>query len=328
MTKPPAESRKPGHGDRLIPRLIGGPLREVMRVLVQVDEPADSLAARSLALSPNDHSFLGLLAREPWLATAELAAILDWPPQKVRLHRSRLVRLGLLCRLELAEIGDREERSLVEATLDGLRMVAAHEGLSLARAVEHLGLTGGGREHAIGSRGALLRRFKHTRGLAIVLADLYRSASVLRARGEDDRVVEWRNAQAAARRSVRPDGHVAYRHRGHVYGAFVEYDRATMRLRDYRKKLLAYAEHLERDRHSRDYVGFPTILFLTLNAQAEERIVTTARLNQVESRLSLPILVTHLWRPGEDPTGPRGLLGPIWRKVGWEGDRRDYWLLP
>lgn len=317
------QARKPEHRNRPIPRLVGEPVEGVE----QVDQARASLAARSLALSPKDCSLLGLVAREPWLATDELATILDWPDQQVRLHRSRLVRPGLIRRLDAEEVGQQARPLLAEATLDGLKLVAVHEGLSLARAVEYLGLVGGGPDQPIGSRGALIGHFEHTRGLAAVRADLYRSARVLRARGEDDQVVEWRNTAAPARRNVRPDGYVAYRHRGRLYGAFLEYDRGTMRLRDYRKKLFAYAEHLLAERYARDYVGFPTILFLTLEASAEERIVSAARLIQVERRVSLPILVSHLWRPREDPTGPSGLLGPIWREVDWQSSRRDCWPL-
>lgn len=286
-----------------------------------------TVALLSLTLSLEDRELLRQVATEPCLTAAEIAEILGWVRERVVARRNRLIRLGLLRLLASEEVGEQAKLRLVEATVDGLKLVAADAGLSLSQAVFHLGLVGGGPSRPIGSRSALLRRFEHTRGVATVLVDLYRSARVLRERGEDDDVVEWRNAAACARRHVRPDGYVIYRHRGQLYGAFVEFDRGTMRARDYHRKSLAYAEYLRSEKYARDYDGFPTILFLTPNALVEERVASAARQLAAERRVHLPILLTHLWHPGSEPDGANGLLGPVWRMVDGEVEGRRHWPL-
>ncbi len=75
----------------------------------------------------------------------------------------------------------------------------------------------------------------------------------------------------------------------------------------------------------RDYVGFPTILFLAPDAVAERRIADAARQLGAETRVRLPILLTHLWHPGSEPGGVSGLLGPIWREAGGDANRRGHW---
>jgi len=59
------------------------------------------------------------------------------------------------------------------------------------------------------------------------------------------------------------DGYGLYRAGGRLYGFLLEYDRGTMRARDYRRKFAAYYRYRDTGRFQRDYTGFPTILVVT-----------------------------------------------------------------
>lgn len=108
------------------------------------------------------------------------------------------------------EIAEQADQGLVELTVRGMRLLAAQQGLSLARAIACHGLTGGGPEEPIGARQALLGNLAHTLGTDGLFVDLYRVARLRRAGGADDTVLEWQNGTACSRRHLRPDGYGRY----------------------------------------------------------------------------------------------------------------------
>lgn len=75
----------------------------------------------------------------------------------------------------------------------------------------------------------------------------------------------------------------------------------------------------------RDYSGYPTILFATINNRTEEKIAEMARVAARRYGFSLPMLLTCLWRIG-DPNNPDGLLGCIWREPHADLDDRRRWI--
>ena len=95
-----------------------------------------------------------------------------------------------------------------------------------------------------------------------------------------------------------------------------------MSARDYREKLAAYHAYSASGRYERDYHGFPTILVVTADYAAEERIARAAREAAVGRGPALPLLLTCLWRI-EDRRNPDGLLGPIWREP--SSSERRHW---
>src|SRR6202011_2836084 len=103
----------------------------------------------------------------------------------------------------------------------------------IGRAVHFNGLVGGGPERPFGARSALVRNLVHKQGVDALFVDLARQ---LARAGENAALVEWRNAAACARHSLRPDGYGIVRYRGQLHGFFLEYDRGTMRTRGYLKK--------------------------------------------------------------------------------------------
>src|SRR5207302_8549244 len=76
-------------------------------------------------------------------------------------------------------------------------------------------------------------------------------------------------------------------------------------------KLRAYYSYRDSIHAARDYDGFPTVLFVTTDPVAEERIADQAcRALFIRGTEALPILSTTTARIRE---APEGILGPIWR---------------
>ena len=85
-------------------------------------------------------------------------------------------------------------------------------------------------------------------------------------------LVVWRNAVACARGRVRPDGYGVLRLDGRRYGFFLEYDRGTQDAAAYRRKLAPTTPTATAGRSPRDYAGFPALLLVTTDTDAENRI--------------------------------------------------------
>lgn len=268
-------------------------------------------------LTPADWALLDLVGRHPFLPSDRLQVALDWSATVTRRRRNSLLQRGLLRLVSSDEVGPvRATLEPVELTGAALNRLAARQGLPLA-AVRWNELAGGGPDRPVGNRRQLLAVLDHTLGADEVFLGLYRAA---RRVGNDARLVEWRNAAACARGRVRPDGYGLYRQRGHLYGFFLEFDRGTMRRRDYGRKFAAYYHYRDRGLYARDYEGYPTLLVVT-TAAAEDRIAAAVRVAAVGREPLLPVLLTtreRLERAAE------GLLGPIWHKA--TSTTRRYWL--
>jgi hypothetical protein len=92
--------------------------------------------------------------------------------------------------------------------------------------------------------------------------------------------------------------------------------------RDYLAKFAAYHEYRASGRFEREYQGFPTVLVVTSDSSAEERIARAVRAAAVGRGPTLPLLLTCQWRLA-DPRNPYGLLGPVWREP--DSLARRYW---
>lgn len=312
---------RPRQPDGPLPRFVGDAL------CARATRPgmAEGLGRVAPQLSVSDRELLDLVARHPFLPLARLAITLGRPVAVVRRRRDRLIAQGLLRLLAADEAGEAGARlELHELTADGLALAAARQGLTLAVAIRANGLAGGGPERPLGARQKLLRELAHTLGADEIFVRLVAMARERAAAGGDDALVEWRNAAACCRRPVRPAGYGLYRHAGQLYGFFLEYDRGTMSARDYREKFSTYHTYLAGRRCERDYDGFPTILVVTSDNAAEERIARAARAAAVGRGTSLPLLLTCRWRI-DDRRDSRGLLGPVWREPA--SPERRYWQL-
>src|SRR5712692_2008230 len=302
---------------RPIPRLVADALTPPAEGLPSIH----CLGQVALCLAPSDRVLLDLIGQHPLLSPDDLAAALNWTLEWARARRNRLIALRLIRLVGSDEIGERAGLGLAELTVDGLRVVAAQQGLTLAAAVRHLGLVGGGPEAPIGARRQLLKNLEHTLGVNATFIGLYRVARKLVERGHDDAVVEWRGAAACSHHRIRPDGYGIYRHRGQLCGFFLEYDRGSMNGRDYREKFAAYYEYRAAGRFEQEYNGFPTILVVTSDPGPEERITKAIQAVAVGRGRYLPVLLTTLGRMAADEHGP---LGSVWREL-WTTARRG-WL--
>jgi len=312
---PPLRPRRPASP---IPRLVGDKLATPTRSTVE------SLGPAELAVTPTDYRLLEVIGFHPYLTANQLSDVLGSGTAPVRRRLNRLLELGLIRHPGTDEIGEDASEELVELTARGLHVVAARLGLSLARAVRELGLVGGGPDAPIGSRRRLLSTLVHTRGANDIFVRLYRQARVRAAVGCDEAMVEWQNAAACSRRHLRPDGYGVYRCGTGYQGFFLEYDRGTMNARDYFKKFGAYYRYGVTGRFETDYNTYPTILVVTSDNAAEERIARVARAAAVGQPARLPLLLTCQWRV-DDPLNSHGLVGPIWRGPEANFNERGSW---
>lgn len=271
---------------------------------------------------------LHLVGRHPFLTLDQLAALLGTAPARLSSLEQHLVERGWLRWIPLDELPHdaipRDEASrlgCVEITLAGRRQLAAWLGLDVPSATRHHGLIGDGLGQA-GLRRRLLRTLAHTLGVNAVFVAFVLAARAAAGQGGTDELVEWRGAAACERRRCKPDGYGRYRRNGVGYGFLLEYDRGTEPPRKYAAKFRAYYGYRDRGDAARDYEGFPTLLFVTTDPTAEERIAEQAyRACLVHGSEPLPVLITSTDRiVGQ----PEGILGRIWRTP--VGSNRQYWL--
>ena len=305
-----------------VPCLVG----EALSTTSAASGADNALGRAAIELSATERALLDIVGRHPFQPPERLAAVLGWQVKWARQLRNRLMARGLMRLLGRDEIGvDTGDLELVELTDGGLALLAAQQGLPIAAAVRYNGLAGGAPDNPIGSRRQLVANLSHTLGADGIFVDLIETARRAAASGGDKALVEWRNAAACSRRHLRPDGYGIYRQGGQLYGFFLEYDQGTMSARDYLQKFAAYFEYLTTGGFSRDYEGFPTILVVTKDRTAEERIARAACAAAVGRGAAIPLLLTCEWRIHRDPGNPDGPLGPIWREPG--STQRRHWLL-
>jgi hypothetical protein len=258
-------------------------------------------------LGAGAHAVLDIIGRHPFLPPATVGEVLGRDVGWARQRRSELVRRGLVQLLTPDELpaGRRGEDDPLEATVRGLTLLAGSLGLSLAGAVRHHGLAGGGRQTPVGARRALLAYAAHTLGADNVFATIARAAD----RKRDGSLLEWRNAAACARGRVRPDGYGLLRLGRREHGFFLEFDRGTVHAGALRAKFAAYHRYKASAAAARDYDGFPTILVVTTGPGGERRIVDAVRAAAPGLVSSLPVRVTTLDWMESDSAGP---FGSIW----------------
>jgi hypothetical protein len=185
---------------------------------------------------------------------------------------------------------------------------------------------GGGQTDSLSGHGTRVtrRNDRHRAVSTTEKEDDTRQARTRSTAGYDEAVVEWQNAAVCSRHHLRPDGYGVYRHGSRYEGFFLEYDRGTMNARDYFKKFGAYYRYGVTRRFERDYTSYPTILVVTSDNAAEERIARVARAAAVGQPGKLPLLLTCQWRIN-DPSNRIGLLGRIWREPQSTGCDRCSW---
>jgi protein involved in plasmid replication-relaxation len=108
---------------------------------------------------------------------------------------------------------------------------------------------------------------------------------------------------------------------GARYGFFLEYDRGTETAGKYAAKFRAYYRYRDSGEARRDYDGFPTLLFVTTDPKAEDRIAEQAyRAWFVRGGDPLAILITTTDRIAHHR---EGIVGPLWQTPA--DPDRHYW---
>lgn len=289
-----------------------------------------SSVVRSPAPARTDEQMLHLLGRHPCLTVHQLALLLGTGVDRIRRLQRGLIEDGLVRRIWVEELprgaspfgcDEFAALGLVEITIKGRRRAAGWLGLKPTSASRYHGLHGDGRRDA-GRRWRLLRAIRHTLGANEVFVAFAVAAEAARRAGGDDQLAEWRSAAACERRQCKPDGYGCYVRNGMMHGFFLEFDRGTESRRKYATKFGAYYRYRDSSDAKRDYDGFPTLLFVTTEPVAEERIAEEAlRALLVRSTAALPVLTTTTERIIGDEDG---VLGPIWRTP--ECTTRRRWL--
>jgi hypothetical protein len=270
-------------------------------------------------LNVSERAVLDLVGRHPFLSTAVLGDVLGRDARWVARRRKTLLDRGLLRLVTDTEVhrSGLARGDLIELTPAGLRTLTAHLGLSLASAVRHHGLAGGGPESPIGTRRTLLAHLDHTVGADAVFGVLARAARSQR----DGALVEWRNAAACAHGRLRPDGYGVLRLGRREYGFFLEFDRGTVRPAPLRAKFAAYHRYLVSARAARDFDGQPSILVVTAGPAAEDRVADAVLAAEVGQPRRLPLLVTTRDLLATAQGGP---FDAIWRVPGAQGSRHGW----
>jgi hypothetical protein len=279
---------------------------------------------------------LHLVGRHPFLTREQLAHLLGTTPARVGRIEQQLVELGWLRQIgpedvpeDAVDLRQTEARALglAELTMAGYRQLARCLGVDMDAARRYHGLlaSSGGEN---GRRRRLLRTLAHTLGANAVFVAFAMAAGVATRQGGADELAEWRSAAACERRWCKPDGYGGYRRSGISYGFLLEYDRGTEPARTYAAKFRAYYRYRDSGQAARDYEGFPTLLFVTTDRFAEERIADAARRAwAMQDTDPLPVLITTTDRIASHR---EGILGQIWRTPASPpppaGPERRYWL--
>ena len=226
-------------------------------------------------LGAGDRAVLDIVGRHLFLPTVAAGAVLGRDVRWAHRRRSGLVRRGLVCVLSRDELppGLRREDDVLEATVQGLRLLAGSMGLSLATAVRYHGLAGGGRRDT----GRITARVACAPGAHARCRCSVRCNCACGGGQRDAALLEWRNAAACARGRMRPDGYGLLHLGRSEYGFFLEFDRATVHAAALRAKFAAYHRYVASRRAPRDYDGFPTVLVVTTGPGGEQRIVDAVR---------------------------------------------------
>ena len=214
-------------------------------------------------------------------------------------------------------------------THEGLRSLAAAEAVPPLRFAEH-GVFAA--ETSARGRGGsrlrnLRRNLEHTIGVNVCFARLTRDAR----RAGHDAPHWWSEAEATQRFRhldrtywIRPDGAGIYYLKERRVPFLLEYDRGTMRRRDYLRKLAGIAAYFDGEHYEAFFRAQPTVLVVAEHDSGEERFASVVRDACQQFEVELPMLFTTRWRFERNPRNPAGTLGPVWRTFDSPG--RGCWL--
>jgi hypothetical protein len=279
-------------------------------------KPGERMAALALSTSATQKELLEWVGHHPFLSAADLAVLSGLREAGTERLLVGLVQAGLVDFSVRAAGGESSPATRYFLTEAGLRLLAARDGVPHRRYGRHGVLAvGGNSTDGEGQRLAgLLRHFEHTVGVNNFVVALAGEAATWRARSQDHRLVHWLSAAEAQEWfrwngrwwHVWPDARFLYRANGFELDIFLEWDRATMRQRDYLEKFRAYGSFFA-SRHAA-HVARCRLLVVTTAPAAERRI---AEVIQSAAGTAPALLVAYLTTAGR--LEHAGALGKVWR---------------
>jgi len=289
----------------------------------------ERVAALRLTLGARHWRVLIQLARHPYLTARDLVDTTVDEDATVASALTDLVDRELIAALTSERPTHRGRVQIVHryfVTHAGIELLAAAEGVPTLRYAEHSALAA---ETSAKGRGGnrlrnLRRNFEHTLGTNAVFVRLARDASQAGhllpywwSESEATHRFEYRDRQYW----VRPDGAGTYFLGEERHRFLLEYDRGTMRRRDYQRKLTGIAAFFKSGDARAMYGKRLTALVVSETDQGERRFAEAVMEAEQRRHVDLPVLLTTRAHISRDL---RGLLGPIWRTP--DDPRRRAWL--
>jgi hypothetical protein len=290
-------------------------------------KPGERLAVLALSTSTTQKELLEWVGHHPFLSAADLAVLAGLRETGAERLLAGLARLGLVDFAVRPVGGEISPASRHFLTSEGLRLLAARDGVPHRRYGRHgvLAIAGNNTDGEGQRLAGLLRHFEHTIGVNSFVVGLAAEAATFRARGQDHRLVHWLSATEAQEWfrwngrwwHVWPDARFLYRAKGFDLDVFLEWDRGTMRRRDYLEKFRAYGSFFA----SRQAGQLPRcrLLVVTTTPAAERRI---AEVIQSAAGTAPALLVAHLTTASR--LEHAGALGDVWQLADG-GGRRTWW---
>jgi hypothetical protein len=253
------------------------------------------------------------LGYHPLLSAADLRVLLRSRGREAEPVLHNLVRMGLVDAIKEKLMDGAGEGPWYFLTRCGVQVLAARDGVPPLRYAKYGAMAASmPAEQGGGRLGTLVRQLDHTVGInrffVSVIRDGDRCGSVL---------VRWSSASEAALNFtqggttywVRPDGAGDLHQQGKTRRFYLEWDRATMRWPEMRRKCLAYAQYyawLSRTNAS----AIPDVLIVTTSPHREGPLwdaLDRALADASRPRANIFTSVANL----VDRLGP---FGPVWRR--------------
>ena len=262
-------------------------------------------------LKPLEKRALDLISDWPWIALKELAGLMGVSTQRVSHGVIPLEGFGLAAR-------PREAGGRLALTDRGLALLARRDRTSVAVARKRWSVTLEDAEGPFewrnvtgGRTRQLLRNTEHTAAVHGFLAALAAQAPLL---GWE--VVQLDPPRRASRhfrhddrmRAVNPDAFGVLRKDDRTWPFFLEWERRAVRPSTMSDRLAPYLRYFSSHRPTDDHGTRPAVLVVFDDDIARTHFLRVAREETHESRVNVPLLVSH--REAIDALGP---MGHAWR---------------
>ena len=265
-------------------------------------------------LRPAEKRALDLISDWPWIALGELAGLMDVTPPRASNIVIPLEGFGLMAR-------PRDAGGRLVLTDRGLSLLARRDRTSVAVARSRWSIALEDTEVPLEWRNVsgrrtrqLLRNTEHTSAVHGFLAALAAQARLL---GWE--VVQLDPPRRASRhfrhdggmRAVNPDAFGVLRKDDRTWPFFLEWERRAVRPSTMSERLAPYLRYYSSHRPTDDHGARPAVLVVFDDDIAQTHFLRVAREETHESRVNVPLWVSH--REATDALGP---LGRAWRAPG------------